>query len=64
MLCASMDTQIRECNLLHAESETSLQMAIASGYASFNPTLDTDLHDTMKRADAEMYQKKEKQTGL
>ncbi|MBQ7358850.1 MAG: GGDEF domain-containing protein [Lachnospiraceae bacterium] len=62
VLCTSMDTQMRAQNLTRADDHTtSLQMAIASGYAAFDPSLDKDLHDTMKRADAEMYHKKEEQ---
>lgn len=59
VLCLSMDTQIRAVN--EGVADGLLKMAIASGYASFNPATDSDLHDTMKRADVEMYRKKEKQ---
>ena len=62
VLCSSMDAQMRAQNLSGTDETTAfLQMAIASGYAAFNPSLDKDLHDTMKRADAEMYHKKEEQ---
>lgn len=33
-------------------------MAIACGFAQFNPDIDESLHDTMKRADEEMYKRK------
>lgn len=55
LLRNSMEAQIRNKN---AHDDT-LQMAIASGYAAFDALQDNDLHDTMKRADAEMYRRKE-----
>lgn len=51
----SMETQIRAKNI----HDDTLQMAIASGYAAFDVLQDNDLHDTMKRADAEMYRRKD-----
>ena len=35
-----------------------LHMAISSGFASFDATLDKHIRDTMKRADEEMYNRK------
>lgn len=62
VLCSSMDTQMRAQNPNDTDEDATLpKMAIASGYAAFNPSLDKDLHDTMKRADAAMYHKKEEQ---
>lgn len=51
----TMEAQIRDKNT-HGDT---LQMAIASGYAAFDDSKDKDLHDTMKRADAEMYCRKQ-----
>ena len=36
----------------------SLSMQISSGFANYNPITDTTLHDTMKRADEQMYKRK------
>ena len=55
VLQASMEDKIRSKNA----ASDSLPMAIASGYATFDPKKDNSLHDTMKRADIAMYQRKE-----
>lgn len=51
----AMEAQIRSQN----EVSDTLPMEIASGYATFDATQDNNLHDTMKRADEEMYRRKE-----
>ena len=44
----------------HVEGENApdITMAIASGYAVFDPSADSDLKETMKRADVRMYERK------
>lgn len=42
------------------ESNFDIHMEISAGYASFEPTLDNTLKDTMRRADAFMYKRKMK----
>ena len=48
-----------EEQLCSQDPDTGITMAIASGYATFDATKDKNLHDTMKRADAEMYNRKQ-----
>lgn len=38
--------------------DSSVHMAISAGYAAFDPKIDANLRDTMKRADAFMYKRK------
>ena len=54
-LRASMEEQMRTQNTV---SDT-IPMEIAAGYAIFDFSKDYSLHDTMKRADEEMYRRKE-----
>lgn len=42
------------------DSNFDIHMEISAGYASFEPTLDNTLKDTMRRADAFMYKRKMK----
>lgn len=44
----------------HMEESTTIDitMEIASGYAAFDPAVDSDLKETMKRADVHMYERK------
>ena len=60
VLQASMEDKICSKN---ANSDT-LPMAIASGYATFDPQKDSTLHDTLKRADEAMYKRKEELKSL
>lgn len=39
-------------------------MSVACGFALFDPNIDESLHDTMKRADEEMYRRKKELKGL
>ena len=54
--------------LLDADSNTEISdnavIAIACGFAKYDPTLDESLHDTMKRADEEMYCRKKELKGI
>lgn len=43
---------------LHVPNHDELHMSISCGYARFDSNLDHTLHDTMKRADEEMYENK------
>ena len=45
------------------KQEASPSMQISSGFALYNPATDTSLHDTMKRADEQMYTRKEHLKG-
>ena len=60
VLQASMEDKIRSKNAI---SDT-FPMAIASGYATYDPGKDNTLHDTMKRADEAMYKRKEELKDL
>ena len=53
-LQASIEQQMNDMFTL----EDSLHMAVASGYACFDSSKDTNLRDTMKRADEQMYKRK------
>lgn len=48
-----------EEQLCSQDSENDFQMAVAAGYAAFDASVDKNLQDTMKRADAEMYNRKQ-----
>lgn len=51
-----------QMKILQSDS-TPLSMQISSGFAHYNPVIDTTLHDTMKRADEQMYKRKLKLKG-
>ncbi len=48
-----------EKQLCSKDPDTGITMAIAAGYAAFDVEKDKNLQDTMKRADAEMYNRKQ-----
>ena len=54
-LRAIMEEQIASKN----DENDTIPMRISAGYAVFDATLDNTLHDTIKRADEEMYKRKE-----
>jgi len=54
----TLRTSLEE-QLYSQNSENNFQMAVAAGYAAFDSTKDKNLQDTMKRADAEMYNRKQ-----
>lgn len=43
---------------MEGDNAPDITMAIASGYAAFDPSEDSDLKETMKRADVRMYERK------
>lgn len=59
-----IETNLAKNNAKDIPQDGRPPMAIACGFALYNPDTDESLHDTMKRADEEMYHRKKELKGL